>query len=240
MTPIDTGVKLNGNDPQSPNVILKVPYQRKCSESLLLAVFAEQMQSPKIKGLIKTMNDDDLGIDVAIFHSAIKVGATGVINLDGLKEENDIYKHIKQYKGNKQVIRETPFSDYKVQLNVPEHIFDAYQMFGTQLRRHIMSDFTDSNTTLSIGSSSVSASQQDLLKLYDALISEDIIDEYRKLQDDFSTPDMIKRVLEEEIINNDRNSKDLLNALQIVDGKFVLPLYEPVQSMKVQQMINAI
>lgn len=235
-TTVDSGVLIDANDPSKGNRMIKVPTQHKNSEAILLPMLGMQFNSPKLRGLMQAMSEHQ--IDVVMFESAVKVGLQGVLDINEMTDRNQISKYIGSFKNDNQVFKTISYEDYKIQQPIPEHLQDTSQLFGTQLRKLVIADIA-SDAVFNIRGNNLN--REELLNLYNNLIIENTIESYEGLIDEFGTPEKLQEIIEKELINNSRYSKDLLNAAQLgSDGKFVLPLFDPSQSNRIQQLLNSI
>ena len=225
-----------GFDSGVENMRIKMPVQHKNSEAVLLPMLGMQFNSPQLRGLMEAMDKHD--IDVIQFESAVKVGLQGVIDLNGLNSRSDIVNKIGEFKTNPNVFHTISYEDYKIQQPVTEHLQDSEQGFGTQIRKLIQADI-DPDAKFNIGGKPLS--KKELIDLYNNTIIENTIQAYDRLKAEFADPNQLQKLIEEELFKNDRYSRDLIYACQTdANGNFVLPLLEPAQSMRVQQLLNSI
>jgi hypothetical protein len=235
-TTVDSGILLDPNDPSKGNRMIKVPMQHKNSESILLPMLDKQFKSTKLGGIMKAMQDNS--IDVVMFESAVKVGLQGVLDINNLNSREDIANYISSFKGDNQVFKTISYEDYKIQQPIPEHLQDTSQLFGTQLRKLIISDIAEDAVFKVRGKD---FSKKELLSLYNNSIIENTIEAFDGIKEEFKDTKSLQAIIENELINNSRYSKDLLNACQLDNnGNFVLPLFDPSQSDRIQQLLNSI
>lgn len=235
-TSVDSGILLDSNDPSKGNRMIKVPVQHKNSEAILLPMIGMQFNSPKLRGIMQAMSENS--IDVVMFDSAVKVGLQGVLDINEMNDRRQIANYIKSFKDNNQVFKTISYEDYKIQQPIPEHLQDTSQLFGTQLRKLVISDIA-MDAIFNINGKTLNKEQ--LQKLYNNTIIENIIDSYEGLIEEFGSVEKLQSIIENELINNSRYSKDLLNACQLdTNKKFVLPLFDPSQSGRIQQLLNSI
>lgn len=235
-TTVDSGILLDANDPSKGNRMIKVPVQHKNSESILLPMLGMQFKSPKLRGMMQAMNDHQ--IDVIMFDSAVKVGLQGVLDINDMHDRKQISDYIGSFKNDNQVFKTISYEDYKIQQPIPEHLQDTSQLFGTQLRKLVISDIA---TDAIFNIKGTSLNKEQITNLYNSAIIDNVIDSYQGLIKDFGNEESLQAIIENELINNTRYSKDLLNAVQLdSNGKFVLPLFDPSQSGRIQQLLNSI
>mgnify|MGYP007064789273 FL=1 len=121
--------------------MLKQGVQHKNSEFLLLAdtiLGGKLANSEKLRAINAFMNNRN--IDVVQFDSVVKVGNQGAIDLSNVESYDDVLKALEDAIGpdsneNDNVLHTVPYEDYGFQSEVPEHIIDTEQLFGTQIRK---------------------------------------------------------------------------------------------------------
>lgn len=226
-------------------IYAKMPVQHKNSEFLLLAAHAmiagKLGKSSRLVAINKFMEDNK--IDVVQFKSAVKVGAQGVIDLNGIEDKN-IIKHLETETGIKGKLNENrvhiiSYEDYGIQTATPIHHIDTTQLFGTQLRKLITADMSPDAI---IEVNGQKKTKQEWLNLYNELITENIIDSFSEINEIFRDPKKVEELLLNEIRSSTRYSKELERActLDPKTGKFNIPLFDPIQSLRIQQLLNSI
>jgi len=223
------------------DIKLKVPTQHKNSESILLPISHINRNSDgtltnndKIRGLYDAMVSND--IDVVMFKTAVKVGATKVVDINNMSASQ-----IRQKLSDIDIHQTTSYEDYKIQQAVPNHLQDSNSLFGSQIRTLIFMDI-DPNTMLDYKGQPIRAGE--LKKKYNDLITENIISSLESLLEEFGSIESLQKIIADEIINNDRYDADLLNAIRLVEKngrkQFAIPLLDPSQSTRIQQLLNSI
>ena len=143
-------------------------------------------------------------------------------------------------------VHEVPFEDYSLQQEVPAHLRDHEQPMGSQIRILSISDI-DTAAPFFVGKEQISGSQ--LVQEYQELIAENIEDSFNRLAKEFNIDDTdkfkrnksIEKLLTETILKDQRYGVDLLRACTLNDeGEFTVPLCDPIQSIRIQQLINSI
>lgn len=208
------------------------------------------------------------GIDTVQFESTTKSGLSGAISVNDLvnKEygevvainriKSDIYKEDGSYTNAVDVI---PAEDYCLQQEVPEHFKNHHQVHGSQGRYIIPSEIESVNpdgtpATYTIidpnakdGKKEVSAS--DFKKEYEDTIAKNIKDSIDTLVKELHLENFdiknrniaLSRILQKEILASPRYGIDLLQACSIdKDGNFRIPLGDPIQSKRVEQLLTSI
>jgi hypothetical protein len=210
-------------------------------------------------------NNPTRGIDTIQFGSAIKSGLSGSINLSQFMEmengENEAKKYLerliyqdgtKEY--NKTHIHEFPFEDYCLQQEVPAHFKNHEQAHGSQERYIIPSDLeskdADGNTVY-YDVNGRPLTREEFKREYEETIALNIRDDINALIDELHINSenidkkqrniALSRVLVKEILDNPRYGVDLLYACLVDEnGDFVIPLGDPIQSKRVEQLLNSI
>lgn len=226
---------------------IKTPVQHKNSEYLLLAVYDAISNAVGRSSKLKAINDfmEDNQVDVVQFESTTKVGGQGIIDLSGTTGYEDTMRVLREETGiaagkeNPSIIHSVSYEDYGIQTATPEHAIDAVQLVGTQIRKLITADISPD---AKIEINGVARTKQEWLDFYNEINTENIIDSFREVDEIFSDPKQIEKRLLEEIKGSTRYSRDLIAActLDKTTGNFNIPLYDPVQSQRVQQLLNSI
>lgn len=204
------------------------------------------------------------GIDTVQFESTVKSGLMGKISLNDLlndpdgeaKAEARLRESI--YEGNSydnSAVDTVPFEDYCLQQEVPEHFKEHEQIHPSQLRYIIISELENFNNldepvTYNLEGKKVNA--QEFKTEYENTIAENIQESLDELAEELSlTPDKIgnikdrnitlSKILQKEILSSPRYGIDLLQACSVNEnGEFRIPLGDPIQSKRVEQLINSI
>ena len=226
---------------------IKTPVQHKNSEFLLMAIYAIMSgplgSSPHLRAINKFM--EEKGIDVVQFESTTKVGKQGVYDasIHDLKTEEEILKRLNDYafpngEENPNVVHSISYEDYGIQVETPEHVIDTIQLVGTQIRKLITADIAD-DAVITVNGKSLT--KNEWLKLYNAINTENILQAFREVSDIFKDPREVEKVLFEEIRGSQRYGIDMIRACTLdEDGLFNIPLFDPVQSQRVQSLLNSI
>jgi hypothetical protein len=236
---------------------IKVPSQYKNSEFLLLAMYntiATPLQdSSVLRAINEFMEEND--IDIMMFESAVKAGNQAPIKIDinmSLPDiKNLLNSKIKNSDGseNAEVIHEFDYEDYGIQVETPEHMVDKYQLFGTQIRKLISSDMSD-DIEISLFGSKKKFSKAEWWTMYNGLITANVVDSYNEVAKEFSSIEHVAEIIQSELKGNTRYSDEIKKACELIEvtnpltGEtekvFNLPLYDPVQSERVQHLLNSI
>lgn len=181
---------------------------------------------------------EDRNVEEAFYTTAHKVGAQRVakahsivngqveFNPDAVSEDN---------------IRTLDNANYRIQLDTPEHLVDAKNKLGSQLAKLILADLSTSANYKAFGSA------QKLINTYQDSITELINIEFDNLMQEIGAVEQNgKYVVEdiskfEELIKNelvDRNASRMLReAMQVENGRFVIPAFFSGASNKLESII---
>lgn len=225
---------------------IKTPVQHKNSEFLLLAMH-ELISGPLGKsGKLKAVNEfmETYGMDVVQFESTTKSGKQGVIDLNQVHSQKDVkdllenITGIKQGTENPNVVHKVSYEDYGIQTATPEHAIDAVQLVGTQIRKLVTSDIS-SDAIIEVDGKKMT--KQEWLDLYNAINTENIVQSFIEINEVFKDPKKIEQILLEELRGNQRYSTDMIKACTLDEnGNFNIPLFDPIQSQRVQTLLNSI
>lgn len=224
---------------------IKTPVQHKNSEFLLLAmhqlIAGPLGKSSKLRAINEFMEENQ--IDVIQFESTTKVGKQGVIDLNNvhdLKSVKETLRNATTQDGieNPNVVHKINYEDYGIQVATPEHSIDAVQLVGTQIRKLITADIADT-AVINVGGKSMT--KKEWLDMYNAINTENIIQAFKDVNEIFKDPKEIEKVLLEELRGNQRYGIDMIRSVTLNEkGQFNIPLFDPVQSQRVQQLLNSI
>lgn len=224
---------------------IKTPVQHKNSEFLLLAmhelIAGPFSKSSKLKAINEFMEENN--IDVVQFESTTKVGKQGVIDLNEVSDfrrVKEVLKNTTMPNGieNPNVVHKISYEDYGIQTATPEHAIDAVQLVGTQIRKLITADIA-SDAIIEVDGKKMT--KQEWLNLYNAINTENILQAFKNVNDIFKDPKKIEEALLEEIRGNQRYGIDMVRACTLNEnGQFNIPLFDPVQSQRVQTLLNSI
>ena len=236
---------------------IKVPSQYKNSEFLLLAMYNTITTPLQDSSVLRAINEfmEENDIDMVMFESAVKAGNQAPIKIDINMSLPDI-KNLLNSKiknsddsENAEVIHEFDYEDYGIQVETPEHMVDKYQLFGTQIRKLISSDMSD-KIEISLFGSKKKYSKAEWWTLYNSLITANVVDSYNEVAEEFSSIEHVAEIIQSELKGNTRYSDEIKKACELIEvtnpltGEtekvFNLPLYDPVQSERVQHLLNSI
>lgn len=207
------------------------------------------------------------GIDTVQFTSAVKSGLMGEIDITGAETEEEAREILEKaiYEGtttsepySTNRVHKIPVEDYCIQQEVPAHFRDHEQAHGSQTRAIVIADLLDFYPngeevmyTYKEGSVEKSVNRKDFIREYEETIAENIQDSINRLAEELhidvgtdrkSRNLALSKILQREILSNpSRYGTDLLIACSVnEDGEFRIPLGDPIQSKRVEQLINSI
>lgn len=221
-----------------------------------------QFESTVKSGLMGRINLNDLvndpngesiakaRMEAAIYEATAKeVKETNPEN--GVEETKTIYERTGAY--NNSAVDVVPFEDYCLQQEVPEHFKEHEQAHGSQLRYILVSELENFNylgepVTYNLEGKQVTA--QEFKAEYENTIAENIQESIDELAEELSLNDLgsikdrniaLSKILQREILSSPRYGVDLLQACSVDEnGRFRIPLGDPIQSKRVEQLINSI
>lgn len=221
--------------------------------NLLRAVFDVMEKSTEVNPI--------KGIDTVQFESAVKSGLHGAIDIKqfqytpggelAAKEllESLMYNEDGSY--NETFVHEIPYEDYCLQQEVPSHFKDHSQAHGSQIRYIIPSDLDTKDSegndiTYNVEGKKLTASE--FKQEYENTIADNIKQSIEDLSKELNLTGTRKeknvslsKLLTREILNNPRYGTDLLLACSLDEnGEFRIPLGDPIQSKRVEQLLNSI
>lgn len=239
----DSGVDIN-----SKNTSLYQPLQNKNSEAVLIPQMVQN--SPLLSALVKGMEDN--GIDAVYFESAVKEG----IELNTSQELKDKLRKqgkpilpdaILHFNGDPRELSETNVKyyylsndDYMYQMDTPEHFRNTLQLFGSQIRKHIIANL-DEDAEFYI--EDMKFTGKNIASLFDDILAWNYDKNYKKVIDKIGTIDGLARELQGGVMQR-KFAENTTEAVQLMNYKgekvFKLPLYFPLQSNRIFQMISSI
>lgn len=168
----------------------------------------------------------------------------GTVNINGVTDYKATLDILGRETGitegaeNPNVIHTVSYEDYGIQTATPEHGIDAVQLIGTQIRKLISADISPD---VKITVRDKTMTKKEWLDTYNAINTENILQAFIEVDEIFKDKKEIERVLKEEIRDNARYGEDMLRACTLdANDNFNIPLYDPIQSQRVQTLINSI
>jgi hypothetical protein len=207
------------------NLIL--PSQNKNSEYLLLPQLVKG--SKELSRIYNHMMANNIG--AANFNSAVKAGEYGAESWNNIEKAS---------------VHQMNNTDYGLQQETPEHHVDSRSLFGSQLRKIIISDI-DPNAVFKIGK--YEFSKTELVKLYQDLINEDLSQDFDRVNNKFDNIDSIHELLIAEILDRDlgEEREKAIEIIERVDRKtgekkrtFKLDLWHPFHAKSNESLMNSV
>lgn len=170
--------------------------------------------------------------------------------------QNNLY--IKNEQGkvigyNPTFVHEIPFEDYCIQQEVPEHFKDHDQQHGSQIRMITPSDLLSVDTygnpvTYKVEGRELSA--KEFREEYEQTIADNIQQSINELVKELHLDAanqvekniILSRMLQDEILSSPRYGLDMYLACSLnpVTGEFRIPLGDPIQANRIEQLLNSI
>ena len=196
------------------------------SSSPLSAIF-EFMENSHWKLEDGKMTYQDDGIDTIVFHSAVKQGAYGVVNINKAKTKEEIVELLE-----KATIHELPYDSWGKQTEVPEHLQDHMQGMGSQQKVLSVSDIAD-DAIITVNGKSYN--KKNFLKRYFTLLSEDMkegiqyVEDLLELKGDRLTRNKkLSELLVQAVVKDAKYTDTLRKAFTLnAAGEFNIPLGDP-------------
>lgn len=139
---------------------------------------------------------------------------------------------------NPNVVHKVSYEDYGIQTATPEHAIDAVQLVGTQIRKLITADISD-DTIIDVNGKK--KTKKEWLDLYNAINTENILQAFADVDEIFKDKKKVEEILLEEIRGNQRYGMDMMRACTLDENNnFNIPLFDPVQSQRVQTLLNSV
>lgn len=192
----------------------------------LTAIF-EFMENSHWKEENGRMIYQDDGIDTVVFHSAVKQGAYGIVNINDAKSKDEALELL-----NNAIVHELPYDAWGKQTEVPEHFQDHTQGMGSQQRVLAVSDIDD-DAIITVNRKTYN--KKAFLKKYFTLISKDMkegIKEVEKLLKLKGTQKEKNKALSDllvkAVVKDAKYTDSLRRAFTLnANGEFDIPLGDP-------------
>lgn len=232
------------------------------------------------------------GIDTVHFASVGKVGLDGIIDfsektydrklsnkeiIDMLNEatafnqdyssDEEYTEAAKQYNDidqryNDRYVDTIPVENYIIQQEVPAHLLEHEQLYGSQIRILGISDITPGTSDFVVNGKKIA--DEDLVEEYKELHAKNIRESFDELmeelglKEEYADPknptveernkrlEKLEAILHKEILKDSKYGYDIKRActLQVIDEKgnkdFLIPLLDPIQSNRIQMLLNSI
>ena len=205
------------------------------------------------------------GIDTIQFESAVKTGLTGALDINNLNRDQikslfreKVFNPDGSY--NYDYLHEMPFDEYCIQQEIPMHLQGTQQM-GSQQRVLSIGDMAENDVNGNVNYITVNdedekgnrverqVSVHDAKQQYFKDAAENIKDSCNDIIKRFSLDSLnttqknivLSRMLQQEILKDSRYGSDMLWACSVnIHGDFNVPLSDPIQAGRIQQLLNSI
>lgn len=164
----------------------------------------------------------------------------------------EVYDTLNKYAKNDagefkpEVVHEIPYKHYSIQQPSSDHLRDTESVFGSQFRNLLVADIPD-DPSWKITIHGKQYNKREVIQLWDDLITEDLLDDYEDLKDEFKDINSLKNLLIQSIKNSGSYSRSMIDALQVIDvinpytGQpqkvFNVPLESLTSSQKNEQIV---
>lgn len=152
--------------------------------------------------------------------------------------------HDKNGQIRKDVVHENPYEDYCIQQPTPEHLFDVNNaVFGSQLRVLLTSDLPEDFSIKFYGKP---LDKQKTIDLWQSVITENLLEAFEGVEKEFANIDKLSAHLKQQVRENSRYGRDLLDALDVVEVTdpngntkrvFNIPFFCPTIRAKIQELV---
>lgn len=159
----------------------------------------------------------------------------GTHNADGSENTNTVHSY--------------PYRDFMIAQPNPEHLFDRETnmeaVFGSQFRNIIPADIPYGATFTVNGRT---YNKEEVLKLYNALIIENLLDAYSQVSKKFVSIEELQKSLISLAEGNPKYGKNLLDALELIDytdangitrKTFNIPIYSPSIKTQIEDLVTS-
>ena len=216
--------------PVNDNNYLPIPVQHKYAEAVLIPELLPA--GSKLRDMAYWMDENN--IDLVGSTEIVKVGAFGSTDISKVKDRESLNEAL-----SKAYVHQFNYEHYRIQTNVPEHI-NSSQLFGTQLRKIIMSNIKmndyhyesyinspDGMVNLGGSHGKVRLNGRNLVAFYNSLVVANILKSTDNFEEAISKEDNLSKRLIQNTINNSRESVDNIYSYAIDEnGDFTIPLFE--------------
>lgn len=253
----------------SPIQNMPIPFQNKNSEYLLIMADAilkgEDTGRPNMLRAIYEVMEESAksnptkGIDTVQFDSAVKSGLHDPINIGQFMDKeggerlakehllNSIYaaKDGKRSSEYSSSVRKIEWMDYGLQQEVPQHFNDHEQAHGSQIRAITGTELSP-DVFFNVEGRKLSA--KEFADEFEHTVAENIQESLEELEKEFRLKGTRKernialaKILEKELATSSRYGIDLKQACLLnEDGEFNIPIGDPIQAKRIEQLINSV
>ena len=142
---------------------------------------------------------------------------------------------------NMTTVHEISYDDYMIAQPTPEHLFDVESIVGSQFRNLIYANLPD-DIELNLGDTTIKGKDK-VKQYYFSIMVENLLDSYKDLNEAFSSIEALQKRLLSIVKGNPKYSRDILNALEIVevDGRktFNVPFSDRIIATKMEELLTS-
>lgn len=255
------------------NIVMS-PTQHKNSElpltAALGAISASLSNSATLKALDTFMSKHN--IDVVHFNSVVKVGETGTISID--QESTSVDEIVGKLEkdcgfdsfpeGDPEIVQEIPTESWGEQLSKPEHLLDARQLVGSQIRRAVLADLPETQEVpvldengneviidgkvltkkvpYTIDINGKTYTTKEFKEHYQDLITASLLEDFSSVDEIFKDPHKLEAFLQESIASSAKYDEDLLKMFtwDEENKSFKIPFWNRTVSNRVEEILLAL
>ena len=149
-------------------------------------------------------------------------------------------------------VHKLPYEDYGLQQEIPEHYKDHFQQEGSQARAIIPAELPSvdaSGNTIYYNVQGKQLTAEEFRKEYEKTHKENIEQDLKDLEEELHLKaedkkernTILSKVLQREILSSTRYGIDLFLACSVDEnGDFRIPLNDPIQYKRIEQLLNSI
>ena len=203
-------------------------------------------KNPALAALMDKMNDETNPIDIVLFESAVKVGASNVVDI-----KSDAGNIAESLRNNivPEMIHEMSMADRGIQVETPESFIDYESNFGTQIRTLIMANLIEGVDYVIDGNREIPLTKKakELKSMFEDAIKADLEEAYKNIKEEFLNENgSINWKSVSELLIKEARSKgkgeDIEYALEYdaINDRLRIPLFNPATAIMSQNMITSI
>lgn len=179
--------------------------------------------------------------------------ANGKITVNPSRVTNTASNNPTKLSYNKDIVRELPYDAFALQMDVANHFKEHEQIFGSQDRMIIPSELPEFNARgeeIMYNTPDGPKNAREFRKAYEDKIAAQIADSVKQVEEELGLTNnspierkaAISKLLQREIMSNPRYGMDLYLAVSInpATRDFTIPLGDPVNSKRIESLLNAI
>lgn len=226
---------------------IKLSVNHKYAETVLLPVSLLDSTikgaSTPVRGMSKAA--EELGVDMFLFTSGVKVNAHSEIDVFGSKDgkminptSDDIANAIvKQVSANPHSVHNLDLKYYGESASTPVHVLDTKIAWAAQAETMAFCDIEPDDEVIVGG---VQRKATWAKNMYQRIKFSETLAAWRSLQKQLSDPNELEKMLQEELASKTYNSSELEFALrQIKNGSFSIPLFSPAIEHEVTELLTS-